>query len=117
MPTYEYRCPEGHHFELFQKMSEEPRAECPECGAESERLLSAGVGFLFKGDGFYITDNRSASYRKDASTADTAGPSEKETPTGPKKDSGAKTNSAPAKGSPSGPPPKPSDGGSSLKGS
>lgn len=67
MPTYEYRCPEGHHFELFQKMSEEPRASCPECGAISERLLSGGAGFLFKGDGFYITDSRSSSYKKEAS--------------------------------------------------
>jgi len=67
MPTYEYRCPEGHQFELFQKMSEEPRATCPECGAESERLLSAGAGFLFKGGGFYITDHRSDAYKRDAS--------------------------------------------------
>jgi len=67
MPTYEYRCPKGHLFELFQKMSEEPRASCPECGAESERILSGGAGFLFKGEGFYITDYRSDSYRKAAS--------------------------------------------------
>jgi putative FmdB family regulatory protein len=67
MPTYEYRCPEGHHFELFQKMSDEPRAHCPECGAEGERLLSGGAGFLFKGEGFYATDYRSNSYKKEAS--------------------------------------------------
>jgi putative FmdB family regulatory protein len=67
MPTYEYQCPSGHRFELFQKMSEEPRATCPECGAESERVISGGAGFLFKGDGFYITDYRSESYKKDAS--------------------------------------------------
>jgi putative FmdB family regulatory protein len=67
MPTYEYRCPDGHHFELFQKMSDEPRARCPQCGALSERLLSGGVGFLFKGKGFYITDYRSDSYKKEAS--------------------------------------------------
>jgi len=73
MPTYEYRCPNGHLFELFQKMSEEPRADCPECGAESERLLSAGAGFLFKGEGFYITDYRSDSYRKEASEDSSSG--------------------------------------------
>jgi putative FmdB family regulatory protein len=67
MPTYEYRCPKGHLFELFQKMSDEPRATCPECGAESERILSGGAGFLFKGEGFYITDYRSDSYKKAAS--------------------------------------------------
>ncbi len=63
MPTYEYRCPRGHEFELFQRMSDEPRADCPECGSGASRLLSAGAGFLFKGDGFYITDYRSDSYR------------------------------------------------------
>lgn len=66
MPTYEYRCPEGHEFELFQRMSDEPGADCPECGKGAERLLSAGGGLLFKGDGFYITDYRSADYKKRA---------------------------------------------------
>jgi predicted nucleic acid-binding Zn ribbon protein len=47
-------------------MSDEPKANCPTCGAAAERLLSAGAGFLFKGDGFYITDYRSESYRKAA---------------------------------------------------
>lgn len=67
MPTYEYRCPNGHTFDLFQRMSDEPRAQCPECGQESERLLSGGAGFLFKGDGFYTTDYRSDAYKKAAS--------------------------------------------------
>jgi putative FmdB family regulatory protein len=67
MPTYEYRCPEGHQFELFQKMSDEPTAACPTCGAAGERILSGGAGFLFKGDGFYITDHRSDGYKKEAS--------------------------------------------------
>lgn len=66
MPTYEYRCPQGHEFEIFQRMSDPPRAECPECGKSAERLLSAGGGLLFKGEGFYITDYRSDSYRKRA---------------------------------------------------
>ena len=77
MPTYEYRCPDGHHFELFQKMSDEPVARCPECGAESERLLSGGAGFLFKGDGFYITDSRSDSYKNEASKEQSGGKEEK----------------------------------------
>ena len=66
MPTYEYECPQGHRFELFQKMSDPPRAACPECGEEARRLLSPGAGLLFKGEGFYITDYRSDSYRKKA---------------------------------------------------
>ncbi|MFN8651139.1 MAG: zinc ribbon domain-containing protein [Gemmatimonadales bacterium] len=56
MPTYEYRCPEGHAFELFQKMSDKPRAKCPTCGKMAERKISAGAGLVFKGSGFYITD-------------------------------------------------------------
>lgn len=64
MPTYEYRCPEGHTFDLFQRMSDDPVADCPECGAAAERILSGGGGLLFKGEGFYITDYRSDSYKK-----------------------------------------------------
>ncbi|MEX2473445.1 MAG: zinc ribbon domain-containing protein, partial [Gemmatimonadota bacterium] len=67
MPTYEYRCPKGHAFEIFQRMSDDPVAKCPECGAEAERQISGGAGFLFKGDGFYITDYRSDDYKKKAS--------------------------------------------------
>ena len=68
MPTYEYRCPSGHEFDLFQSMSSEPRAECPSCGQPSERLLSGGAGLIFKGEGFYITDHRSEEYKKAASS-------------------------------------------------
>jgi putative FmdB family regulatory protein len=56
MPTYEYRCPEGHDFELFQKMSDKPRAKCPACGKQATRQISGGAGLVFKGSGFYITD-------------------------------------------------------------
>ncbi|HMV33282.1 MAG: FmdB family zinc ribbon protein [Gemmatimonadales bacterium] len=56
MPTYEYQCPEGHDFELFQKMSDKPRAKCPACGKAATRKISGGAGLVFKGSGFYITD-------------------------------------------------------------
>ena len=68
MPTYEYRCPKGHDFERFQRMSDDPASECPECDEMSERLLSGGAGFIFKGEGFYITDYRSDDYKKAASS-------------------------------------------------
>ena len=90
MPTYEYHCPNGHAFDVFQKMSEEPGAECPECGAAAERQFSAGAGFLFKGDGFYITDYRSDSYRKAASAE--SGGTDSAASTG-SSDSGAATSS------------------------
>jgi putative FmdB family regulatory protein len=86
MPTYEYRCLDGHRFECFQRMSDPPTADCPTCGKAAERLISAGGGFLFKGDGFYITDYRSDSYKSqakkesgggssDGGTSPSAGPS------------------------------------------
>jgi putative FmdB family regulatory protein len=56
MPTYEYRCESGHHFERVQKMSDKPVGKCPECGRKAERVISGGQGVIFKGSGFYITD-------------------------------------------------------------
>lgn len=56
MPTYEYTCANGHHFELFQRISDKPRSKCPTCGARATRKISGGAGLVFKGSGFYITD-------------------------------------------------------------
>src|SRR5688500_11685460 len=66
MPTYEYRCSKGHHFELFQRMAEAPVDRCPQCDATAERVISSGGGLIFKGSGFYITDYRSDTYKKAA---------------------------------------------------
>ncbi len=46
MPTYEYACPNGHSFEVFQKMSDPPLAPCPECGEGASRRISGGAGLL-----------------------------------------------------------------------
>jgi putative FmdB family regulatory protein len=58
MPTYDYRCPQGHTFEKFyRKISDaESTVPCPACGTIAERLVSGGAGLVFKGSGFYITD-------------------------------------------------------------
>jgi putative FmdB family regulatory protein len=82
MPTYEYRCTAcNHDFEKFQRMSEEPVAACPECGAGAERRLSGGAGLLFKGSGFYITDYRSDGYKQaaKAESGETSKPAESKT--------------------------------------
>jgi putative FmdB family regulatory protein len=55
MPIYEYRCPNGHEFEVFQSMSEDPVSACQECGAPVERVFHP-VAVHFKGSGFYTTD-------------------------------------------------------------
>ena len=72
MPTYEYECPAGHEFELFQKMTEKPRAKCPVCGRMATRKISGGAELVFKGSGFYITD-----YGKDGKGARKAESGEK----------------------------------------
>ena len=65
MPTYVYRCREcGRQFEHFEKMTSRVKMrKCPACGGRGERQISGGAGFLFKGEGFYITDYRSEEYR------------------------------------------------------
>jgi putative FmdB family regulatory protein len=55
MPIYEYRCSNGHTFEVFQSMSEDPVTACQECGAPVERVFHP-VAVHFKGSGFYTTD-------------------------------------------------------------
>jgi putative FmdB family regulatory protein len=55
MPIYEYKCENGHVFDVMQKMSDEPMTECIECGALVRKVLQP-VGISFKGSGFYSTD-------------------------------------------------------------
>ncbi len=55
MPIYEYKCENGHVFDVIQKMADEPLSECQECGAPAERVLHP-VAVHFKGSGFYNTD-------------------------------------------------------------
>ncbi|MBS1879615.1 MAG: hypothetical protein JST31_08890 [Actinobacteria bacterium] len=55
MPIYEYKCDNGHVFDVMQKMAEEPLTECIECGAPAARVLTAPA-VHFKGSGFYNTD-------------------------------------------------------------
>jgi putative FmdB family regulatory protein len=55
MPIYEYRCRNGHQFEVFQAISEEPVSACQVCGEPVERVFHP-VAVHFKGSGFYTTD-------------------------------------------------------------
>lgn len=60
MPTYDYKCEHCGHFQVTQRITEEPLKECPTCGQAVERLISRNVSIVFKGSGFYCTDNRKA---------------------------------------------------------
>jgi putative FmdB family regulatory protein len=55
MPIYEYRCENGHTFEVLQRMSDEPITKCQVCGAPVQRVFHP-VAVHFKGSGFYNTD-------------------------------------------------------------
>ena len=55
MPIYEYRCPNGHTFEVMQAMADDPVETCEVCGAPVERVFHP-VAVHFKGSGFYTTD-------------------------------------------------------------
>lgn len=62
MPIYAYRCDScGVQFEKHQSFSDDPLKICPECDEPALRKLIQPVGIVFKGSGFYVTDNRSAS--------------------------------------------------------
>lgn len=67
MPTYEYECKScGHSFEAFQNMSDAPLSSCPECGSSVRRMINGGMGVIFKGSGFYVTDKGGSSSKKAA---------------------------------------------------
>jgi putative FmdB family regulatory protein len=69
MPTYEFRCPDGHVFDRFYRKMSDAVSEvaCPECGKIATRQMSAGAGLLFKGSGFYLTDYGKNAHRGAAS--------------------------------------------------
>lgn len=55
MPIYEYKCDNGHVFDVMQRMADEPLTECVECAAAAVRVLHSPA-VHFKGSGFYNTD-------------------------------------------------------------
>src|SRR4051794_20493431 len=55
MPIYEYRCENGHQFEVLQKMTDDPVSVCSSCEAPVQRVFHP-VAVHFKGKGFYNTD-------------------------------------------------------------
>jgi putative FmdB family regulatory protein len=66
MPIYEYRCPNGHVFELFQRIGEAAPDGCEVCGEGPVERVLYPVAVHFKGSGFYTTDYGRGSRKKDA---------------------------------------------------
>ena len=67
MPIYEYRCPQGHVFERFQRMTDPPPDVCEVCGEGPVEVVLYPVAVHFKGSGFYSTDYGRGGKKKDAS--------------------------------------------------
>ena len=64
MPIYEYRCENGHLFEVMQRITDDPVTECEECGAAVQRVFHP-VAVHFKGSGFYNTDYGTAKRKRE----------------------------------------------------
>ncbi len=91
MPIYEYRCTNGHTFEVIQSMSDDPVETCEECGAPVERVFHP-VAVHFKGSGFYTTDYKSKS--KAAKDGDSSSSSDSSSETSSKKSESAGSDKA-----------------------
>ena len=71
MARYDYRCPScGLQFEVEHPMAERPEITCPDCGAPAQQVFGAS-SIVFKGSGFYNTDQRGASGATKATSAPT----------------------------------------------
>jgi putative FmdB family regulatory protein len=93
MPTYQYACTNeecGNRFELVQSFTDPSASECPVCG-QSVRKVYGSVGVVFKGSGFYRTDNRAHS-----STTAAASESSTKSESGSTKSESSSTKSEPA---------------------
>jgi putative FmdB family regulatory protein len=87
MPIYEYKCPNGHLFEVFHGMTESGPPRCEVCGAEPLQRVLHPVAVHYKGSGFYSTDyGRGGRKPKDGSTGDS----------GSSADGGSSSSDAPA---------------------
>lgn len=101
MPTYGYRCEaNGHQFEVFQSMTDDPLSKCQICGSPVRRIFYP-VGIVFKGPGFYKTDSRvvspspvtaAPSDKADSGGTEVAPPTRDKSDRAGKSDSGGKSD-------------------------
>jgi putative FmdB family regulatory protein len=88
MPIYEYKCDNGHVFDVIQKMSDASLTECQECGAPAARVLHP-VAVHFKGSGFYNTDYGRKKAGANGSASEDSGGSSSESSGSKSSDSGS----------------------------
>jgi putative FmdB family regulatory protein len=98
LPIYEYKCENGHVFDVMQKMADEPLTECVECDAPAVRVLHSPA-VHFKGSGFYNTDYGKKK-KGGASTSDSNGSSGESSSESKGSDSGASDSSSKSESKP-----------------
>ena len=101
MPIYEYRCPDGHTFEVFPRMADPPSEVCEICGKGPVEKLLYPVAVHFKGSGFYSTDYGRGGRKRDGKegkegSSDGAGSSSGSDGSGEKSSSGSESKPTPA---------------------
>src|SRR4051795_9212050 len=92
MPIYEYRCENGHHFDVMQKMTDGPVTECEVCGVPVQRVFHP-VAVHFKGSGFYNTDYGTAKRNRQTAASAESGADKHDAKQAEKKSEGASTSS------------------------
>ena len=98
MPIYEYRCRNGHQFEVLQSMSDDPVTKCEVCGVPVERVFHP-VAVHFKGSGFYSTDYGRARGGGGGSDSGSKEESKKDTTTTKSSDSSSSSSDSSSSGS------------------
>lgn len=97
MPIYEYKCENGHVFDVIQRMSDDALTECQECGAPAQRVLHP-VAIHFKGSGFHNTDYKTKKGAVNgASSTESASDSAKDSSDSKASESKSEAPKAPAK--------------------
>ena len=96
MPIYEYRCDQGHTFEVMQRMTDDPLTSCSTCEAPVQRVFHP-VAVHFKGSGFYNTDygkKKGGASSSESSSSDSGSKGESKDSSSSKKDSKSSTSSS-----------------------
>jgi putative FmdB family regulatory protein len=98
MPIYEYRCENGHLFEVMQKITEDPVTVCPDCGAPVQRVFHP-VAVHFKGSGFYNTDYGTAKRKREMDRSASSGADKHDAKQAEKRESKASSDGGSSSGS------------------
>jgi putative FmdB family regulatory protein len=98
VPIYEYRCENGHLFEVMQRITDDPVTACPEDGSPVQRVFHP-IAVHFKGSGFYNTDYGTAKRKRENAAAAESGADkhdakQKDAKKDPKKDAGPSSSPA-----------------------